>query len=223
MTRAAIGVFLALAVAGAPALAQDNVGAVEKIQQAGFQVIGARQGQGSPMEVGGPVFMKSRVYTKDYGSIDIRFRDDTTLTVAPKSSIRINNFVFSGDKPRLVVHLGQGAMRFISGRLPSRSYRLRSAVVHVGVRGTDVWMRRAGRELMEIWVDDGAVVASPVNSNEQFRLDAPAYAQCDTVECRTGDAPPRPVSFPADPRGGGGTEGPGEGGDGGHGGGEGRE
>lgn len=213
---------MALALAGAAAQAQENVGAVEKIQQDGFQVIGARQGQGSPMDVGAPVFMKSRVYTKDYGSIDIRFRDDTTLTVAPKSSIRINNFVFSGDKPRLVVHLGQGAMRFISGRLPSRSYRLRSAVVHVGVRGTDVWMRRAGRELMEIWVDDGAVVASPVNSNEQFRLDAPAYAQCDTVECRSGAAPPRPVSYPADPRGGAG-EGPGDSGPDGDGGGQGRE
>ena len=52
---------------------------------------------------------------------------------------------------------------------------------------------------MKIWVDEGVVVAAPLQSQDTFEFAAPAYAVCSATSCQQGDAPPKPVAFPTPP------------------------
>ena len=52
---------------------------------------------------------------------------------------------------------------------------------------------------LEVWTIDGTVTAAPVESNQVFTFNAPAYALCSTAGCEQGDVPPIPATFPLDP------------------------
>lgn len=190
---------MALVFAPGPAAA-EVVGEVVKAQMDSFQARGAR---GAPLGADEPVFRDARVYTNDYGTIQILLADGTDLLISPNSSIVLDEYVYGGDPgaARFSLRLAEGALRMISGRMPDEAYLARTEVAHVGVRGTRFWLDVDEPGLTKIWADDGAVEARPVNSDEEYLFEAPVYAECDDVACKITEAPPKPVKFPLDPRG----------------------
>lgn len=191
-----------IAAMGAPALAQDRAGEVTKTQQDAYQ---ATSSIGYQVAVYDDVFTNARVYTKQYGTMEVRFDDGTDLLVAPNASIVIDEYVYAGQgrAGSLALSLARGAVRVVSGRMEKASYNVKTPVASIGVRGTTYWLNADNPELLEIWVDDGVVVASPNGSDQQFEFAAPVYATCSVTSCAIGDAPPKPATYPLDPTGNG--------------------
>lgn len=85
-----------------------------------------------------PVFQNELVATAERSASEIRFLDETSLTVGPGSSVVLDNFLYDPSVPSgtLVIGAAEGVFRFVSGKMPSDSYVIRTPEVTVGVRGT---------------------------------------------------------------------------------------
>lgn len=193
-----------------PLSAQERAGRTTAVQPDAFQAIGRA---GVPIGKNDAIFRQARVYTKQYGTIEIRLEDGTSLTVAPNASLVIDDYIFAGpaNAGSLALSLSRGAMRMVSGRMPKTAVAVSTPVATIGVRGTDFWVNAASAELIELWVTEGVVTAAPTQSATVFEFPAPAYATCSASGCQTGDAPPIPVTNPLGGGSGGGDPGAGEG------------
>jgi len=198
-----------LTLGGAEALATERAGVAKKVQSDAFQ---SRIGIGFPVAANDEVFRQSRVYTQEYGTMDVLLDDGTSLTVAPNSSLTIDDYVYAGNQASgsLSISLAKGALRFVSGRMSSDSYGVKTTVATIGVRGTTFWLNDLADGKLEVWTQDGVVTASPVESDRVFTFQAPAYAVCSATTCEQGEAPPVPATFPLDPTEGGSVEGRGD-------------
>jgi hypothetical protein len=80
-----------------------------------------------------------RIRTSADGSIQVRFVDDTLLTIGPNSEILLDKFVFDGTTAKnLSIEVVRGAMRFVSGTSNHTAYEIKTPVATIGVRGTIV-------------------------------------------------------------------------------------
>lgn len=80
-----------------------------------------------------------RIRTTQSGLIQVRFLDDTLLTIGPNSEILLDKFVFEGSTAKnLSVEVVRGAMRFVSGTSNHNAYEIKTPVATIGVRGTVV-------------------------------------------------------------------------------------
>src|SRR5262249_18908143 len=78
-----------------------------------------------------------RIRTSRDGSIQVRFLDDTLLTIGPNSEVLLDKFVFEGPKAKnLSIEVVRGAMRFVSGTSDRSAYEIKTPVATIGVRGT---------------------------------------------------------------------------------------
>lgn len=187
-----------LSLGAAEVSAADRAGVAERVQNDAFQ---STTGIGFPVEQDDDVFQNANVYTKQYGTMEVLLDDGTSLTVAPNSSLTIDEYVYAGrqNAGSLSLSLAKGAVRFISGRMTSDSYKVKTQVATIGVRGTTFWLNERADGNLEVWTIDGTVTAAPVNSTQTFTFNAPAYALCSDAGCEQGDVPPIPLTFPLDP------------------------
>lgn len=153
------------------------------------------------LRLGDGIFRNEKVYTKRYGSIEILFDDETTLTVGPSSEIVIDDYVYSPSSSagRAAITLVTGVLRIVSGRLPKESISVSAVVANIGVRGTDFTLDTNSFGSVKIWVDEGIVSATPVQGQTVFEFVAPVYAVCNVTSCEEGATPPKPISFPETP------------------------
>ncbi len=80
-----------------------------------------------------------RIRTTGRGSTQVRFLDDTLLTIGPDSEVLLDQFVFDGNRAqKATVEVVKGAMRFVSGTSDRRAYEIKTPVATIGVRGTVV-------------------------------------------------------------------------------------
>jgi hypothetical protein len=65
------------------------------------------------------IYRDARVYTKQYGSMDIQLEDGTNLVISPNSSLVIDEYVYAGagSAGSLAISLTRGAMRMVSGKM----------------------------------------------------------------------------------------------------------
>lgn len=136
MARAPLAAFLVLlpAIQSLPALANEVIGKAETIEN---RVLGQQGEAPRPLAVPDPVHRNERVTTEDKAQARLRFKDETDLRLGPKASIKLDAFVYSGEK-NAAMELSTGAMRFVSGNGPKGSYIIRTPVATVGLRGTTV-------------------------------------------------------------------------------------
>ena len=78
------------------------------------------------------------IETGDESATEITFLDDTTISLGPKSSIVLDEFVYDPNpsKSSFVVTVTEGALRFTSAVLPSDAYKIHTPVATIGIRGT---------------------------------------------------------------------------------------
>lgn len=189
----------AFAVAGGIAFAQERAGTTVKVQQDAYQAV---TNVGLPLSEHDDIYRDARVYTKQYGSMEIQLEDGSDLTVMPNSSLVIDEYVYAGagSPGSLAITLSRGAMRMVSGKMAKPSYSITTPVTTIGVRGTTFTLNVTDQET-GVWVQDGTVVANA--GGQDYVLEAPAFASCDGGGCQTGDAPPLPLGFPIGAPGGG--------------------
>jgi hypothetical protein len=98
---------------------------------------GIQEGSTRTLSGGGDVYSKETIRTGDSGVADLRFHDKSNLSVGPKSSVRLDKFVYDPNKSTGVVALEatRGSFRFVTGSQSKGSYQVRTPYGILGVRG----------------------------------------------------------------------------------------
>jgi hypothetical protein len=108
------------------------------------------------------VYFNEVIESGDESATEIRFQDDTTLTIGPNTKITLDSVVYDPDpsKAEFIVSITNGVLRLATGTLSSSAYKLNTPVATVGVRGTVVNAGVAGSDdllramLEEMGVED---------------------------------------------------------------------
>ena len=126
---------LALALAPAPLRADAEVGRAADITT---EVTGTIGGAAAPLAKGDDVFQNQVIATDDSGVGQIEFLDKTKLAIGPGSTMTLDTFVYNPNKTasKVVIELGKGSFRFITGKSPSTVYEISTPTATLGLRGT---------------------------------------------------------------------------------------
>ena len=133
------GVTSALLLAAAIALpttatiAQEAIGKATSVKP---QAEGTHGGTRT-LAGGAEVYSKETVRTGDSGQADLRFLDSSNLSVGPKSSVRLDKFVYDPNKSAgaVAIQATRGSFRFVTGSQGGGSYQIKTPYGTLGVRG----------------------------------------------------------------------------------------
>lgn len=135
-----VTVLLVLLSALSPGLAaaQETIGVV---RNSGGAATVNRSGQTIPAVTGLKLHEGDTLETGPGGSMGIIFRDNSTLSLGPESSLAIRSFLFSPAEGKLGlwVRISRGTMAYLSGligKLAPASARFETPVASIGIRGT---------------------------------------------------------------------------------------
>ena len=85
---------------------------------------------------GTSVYSRDLIHTGDAGVADLRFHDNTNLSVGPKSSVRLDKFVYDPNKSTGgAVEATRGSFRFVTGSQSKGSYQVKTPYGTLGIRG----------------------------------------------------------------------------------------
>jgi hypothetical protein len=86
---------------------------------------------------GSSVYSRDLIHTGDAGVADLRFHDNTNLSVGPKSSVRLDKFVYDPNKSAggVAVEATRGSFRFVTGSQSKGSYQVKTPYGTLGIRG----------------------------------------------------------------------------------------
>lgn len=130
--------FLALAAACA-ANAADMAGIVKVVRGP----VTVQRGQAAlPVSVGDRLYAGDRIQTPADGAIGMTLRDDTLLSLGPKTSFVLEQYEFeqSAGSGKIAVRIIKGTLRFVTGligKAAPESQQLSTPNATIGIRGTD--------------------------------------------------------------------------------------
>ena len=86
---------------------------------------------------GSTVYSKELIHTGDAGVADLRFHDNSNLSVGPKSNVRLDKFVYDPNKSAgsVAVEATRGSFRFVTGSQSKGSYQVKTPYGTLGIRG----------------------------------------------------------------------------------------
>ena len=119
------------AVQSTAASAQEQIGKATSVRPQAEGSHGNRTLSG-----GSDVYSRETVRTGDSGNADLQFRDKSNLTVGPKSSVRLDKFVYDPNKSTgaVTIQATRGTFRFVTGS-QGGSYQIKSPYGTLGIRG----------------------------------------------------------------------------------------
>lgn len=126
---------LALFLLASAAQAQTVIGDAARIVN---DVTGTLGGRRSAIVSGAAVHQNEIVSTGRSASADLRFLDNTSLSVSPGSSVKLDRYVYHADGSArgAVVSMTRGAFRFTTGQSDPSAFRLQTPQAIIGIRGT---------------------------------------------------------------------------------------
>lgn len=106
------------------------------------------------------VFFNDVIATKAESASKIHFPDDTYLTVGPDSRVTIDAFVYdpSAKNSKMVVNATLGVARFVTGRMGSAAYQIKTPTTTIGVRGTILTVSVEEDGTTSAVVEDGSII-----------------------------------------------------------------
>jgi hypothetical protein len=146
--RYSVAVVVAVVVAlvtAAPAVAQQPV-AAGRIKLVAGAVSLVHDGHQAPATVGALVYEQDSLTTGPDGRVGLTLRDETRLSVGPRSAIEISRFLYAPADSQYAFALKviRGVVAYVSGRIAKLSpdaVRLETPSAIVGVRGTRLAIR----------------------------------------------------------------------------------
>ena len=85
---------------------------------------------------GSTVYAKELIHTGDAGVADLRFHDNSNLSVGPKSSVRLDKFNDPNKSAGgVAVEATRGSFRFVIGSQSRGSYQVKTPYGTLGIRG----------------------------------------------------------------------------------------
>ncbi len=127
------------AFVNAPTASQvDFIGSVKTVSGDAYLI---RAKSRTSAAVGDHLYQGDTLVTASSSSIGVIFRDDTILSLGPKSEVRIDEFVFNpaDDAMAFLANVGKGTAQFITGQMskiaPERM-SVETPLATIGIRGT---------------------------------------------------------------------------------------
>ncbi len=89
------------------------------------------------LAAGNEVNADDTIRTGNTGVADLRFNDESNLSVGPTSVVRLNQFVYDPNKSSgaAVIEVSRGAFRFATGSQSKASYKVKTPYGTLGIRG----------------------------------------------------------------------------------------
>ena len=118
--------------------ADESVGNIKTLKG---EVIIYRQGKEAAAVLGAKVFQEDEIQTQDGGRVGIILRDDTILSLGPKSRLALTEYIFEPKENRfsVVINMMKGTFSYLSGvigKLSPDSIRLETPDSTIAIRGT---------------------------------------------------------------------------------------
>jgi hypothetical protein len=129
------------------------------------------------LRVGDSLFQNQVVETETASSTQLLFQDETALTVGPGSRVVLDTYVYDARRKtgNIVLNATKGAFRFVSGSAQSASYKIRTPVASIGVRGTIFsWLITASGDLIAV-LEEGSIEVCNA-AGQCVVVDAPGQA-----------------------------------------------
>lgn len=155
LARIAASLLILSAAAPVPGFAQKlSVGQAAAIVRV---VEGKYQTELRPLAASNEVFHNESIITKADSAAKIKFSDDTILTVGPDSNVTLDAFVYDPNtkNSKMVVNTAVGVARFVTGRMGSAAYTIKTPTATIGVRGTVLTVSVAEDGETDVVVEDG--------------------------------------------------------------------
>jgi hypothetical protein len=131
MRSLAVALAILFALPAAASDAQESIGKATSVRP---QADGSH---GGPLSGGSSVYSKETVRTGDSGQADLQFHDSSNLTVGPKSSVRLDKFVYDPNKSAgtIAIQATRGSFRFVTGSQGKGNVQVKTPYGTLGVRG----------------------------------------------------------------------------------------
>ena len=143
--RRTAGVLLLLLAHASPCDAQQSP-PVGRIKIASGSVLIRRDGSQLPAKVGDVVLEADALRTGADGRLGMTLKDETRISLAPNTEVRVDRFLYAPSEGRLAftLRLVRGIAAYVSGRiarLAPDAVRLETPTAIIGVRGTRLVIR----------------------------------------------------------------------------------
>ena len=142
----------------ATALAASDIGKVIAFAS-GASV--QREGKTEPLALHAGIRVSDTIQTDAAGRVKILFNDDSSVSLGPNTTMDMNEYADSGDKPAFAVTMPQGMIRAITGTIVDKNpegFKMSSPEATVGIRGTIVTMHvergQEGRVRTKVFVEN---------------------------------------------------------------------
>jgi hypothetical protein len=93
-----------------------------------------------PVAQGDPVFINEAISSGADSKANLVLNDSSNVTIGPGSTIKLDDFVYSGPKQygTVAVSVTNGTLRFTTGDANKRAYTIWTPTAAIGVRGTSL-------------------------------------------------------------------------------------
>jgi len=144
--RRAAGLLALVLIQASPCDAQPASTPIGRVKLASGSVHILRDGSQLPAKVGDVVFEADALRTGTDGRIGVTLKDETRISLAPNSEVRLDRFLYAPSDKRLAftLRIVRGITAYVSGRiarLAPDAVRLETPTAIIGVRGTRLVIR----------------------------------------------------------------------------------
>ena len=136
-----------------------------------------------PVVQGDNVFLNEAVQSTADSKANLVLNDNTNVTVGPNSTVRLDDFVYSGPKERgtIALNMTKGTLRFITGDANKRAYTILTPTAAIGVRGTILRIQVTPTETKVI-NEEGVAIVCHRNGNEHASVEELRKRRCSKAQ-----------------------------------------
>ena len=145
---------------GEPSWSQEKIGGAQTVVN---NVDGSLPtGNQMPVAQGDNVFLNEAVRSGADSRAKLVLNDSTNLTVGPDSTVKLDDFVYSGPKSSgtIALNMTKGTLRFITGDANKRAYTIWTPTAAIGVRGTNLLIQASDTETKVVNEEGTAIVCA---------------------------------------------------------------
>jgi hypothetical protein len=156
-------------------------------------VEGVLPGQQDILKPGSKVFHDETVRTNTKSLAQLQFLDNSSLSVAPSSEVKLDTFVYDPNQHtgQVVLNATRGAFRFIAGSQDAKSYTIKTPAATIGIRGTIVNVIYDGSTLTAQLEEGSAFITTP--DGHTYDITTPGWGVVVTNGTTTG---PQKINAP---------------------------
>jgi opacity protein-like surface antigen len=170
------------------ALAQTSIGSAATIER---DVSGIVSGKTRAVSAGDGVFSNETIRTANSSAAQLRFLDQTNLSIGPSAQVILDRFVYNPDQTasEAAVRVMTGAARWVGGTSQSQAYRIRTPTAVIGVRGTTFDLLVDARRTI-VTLREGEIFVCPIDRPQRcVTLNQPGQTVVVTRSTAQGPTP----------------------------------